>query len=136
MLDSRLREFSTDEGFDPAEDYVGPFYYRREQDHFICAFLPEKKNCNTYGGVHGGILMTFADFSLCMAATNHYNKENCVTVSFNADFLAGAHVGDLIICRPEVTRKTKSLVFVSGKLETDSEVVMTFSSVAKRYDAE
>ena len=27
--------------------------------------------------------MTFADFSLCMAATNHYNKENCVTVSFN-----------------------------------------------------
>ena len=82
MLDSRLREFSTDEGFDPAEDYVGPFYYRREQDQFVCAFLPEKKNCNTYGGVHGGILMTFADFSLCMAATNHYNKEDCVTVSF------------------------------------------------------
>ena len=24
--------------------------------------------------------MTFADFSLCMAATNHYQKENCVAV--------------------------------------------------------
>ena len=43
MIDSRLKEFSTDEGFDPAEDYVGPFYYRREQDHFVCAFVPEKK---------------------------------------------------------------------------------------------
>ena len=42
MIDSRLREFSTDEGFD-AEDYVGPFYYRREQDHFVCAFVPKKK---------------------------------------------------------------------------------------------
>ena len=40
-----------------------------------------------------------------MAATNHYNKENCVTVSFNADFIAGANVGDLIICRPEIVRK-------------------------------
>ena len=80
--------------------------------------------------------MTFADFSLCIAATNHYQKENCVTVSFHADFVAGVHVGDLIICRPEVTRKTKSLVFVSGKLETDSGVVMTFSAVTKRYDAQ
>ena len=80
--------------------------------------------------------MTFADFSLCIAATNHYNKENCVTVSFNADFIAGAHAGDLIICRPEVTRKTKSLAFVSGKLETGSEVIMTFSAVVKRYDAQ
>ena len=77
--------------------------------------------------------MTFADFSLSMAATNHYKKENCVTVSFSADFIAGASVGDLIVCRPEIVRKTKSLAFVNGRLETESEVIMTFSSVVKRY---
>ena len=80
--------------------------------------------------------MTFADFSLCMAATNHYNKENCVTVSFSADFISAANVGDLIVCRPEVVRKTKSLAFVSGRLETESDVIMTFSSVVKRYSNE
>ena len=133
MLDPRLKNFQTDSGFDPAEDYTGPFYYKNEAGQFVCAFVPETKNCNTYGGVHGGVLMTFADFSLCMAATNHYNKENCVTVSFNADFISGANVGDLIICRPEIVRKTKSLAFVNGRLETESEVIMTFSSVVKRY---
>ena len=56
MLDSRLRDFSTDEGFDPAEDYVGPFYYRREQDQFVCAFLPEKKTAIPMGESMGGSL--------------------------------------------------------------------------------
>ena len=133
MLDERLTGYQTDPGFDPAEDYVGPFYYREENNQFICAFVPEEKNCNTYGAVHGGVLMTFADFALCMAATNHYDKENCVTVSFGADFVAGANVGDLIVCEPEIIRKTRSLVFINGKLCVDAEVIMTFSSVVKRY---
>jgi len=124
--------YSTDPGFDAAEDHVGPFYYRREGEQFDCAFLPGTKNCNVNGLVHGGVLMTFADFALCMAATNHYQDESCATVSFHADFTAAASEGKLVTCRPEVTRKTGSMVFVSGKLTSDEQVVMTFSSVVKR----
>ena len=60
-----------------------PFYYKNEAGQFVCAFVAEMKNCNTYGGVHGGVLMTFADFSLCMAATNHYNKEKDEVININ-----------------------------------------------------
>lgn len=124
--------FTTDPGFDPAEDHVGPFYYRPLEDGYECAFIPDDKNCNVNGLVHGGILMTFADFSLCMLATDGYKEESCTTVSFNADFMAAASKGEMITCVPSVTRKTGSMVFVKGELVSTGEVVMTFSAVVKR----
>ena len=125
-------DFKTDPGFDAAEDHVGPFYYRETSDGYESAFMPEEKNCNVNGLVHGGILMTFADFALCLAATDHYQEESCSTVSFSADFVAAASRGEIITCTPSITRKTGSLVFVTGTLVADSTAVMTFSAVVKR----
>mgnify|MGYP001171891338 FL=1 len=124
--------YSTDPGFDPAEDHTGPFYYSETIKGFDCLFLPKSKNCNVNGFVHGGVLMIFADFSLCMAATNHYREESCSTISFSSEFVSAASKGELIRCLPKVIRKTGSLVFVSGELESNGEVVMTFSAVVKR----
>ena len=123
--------FTTDPGFDAAEDHIGPFYYRQANNGYDCAFLPDADNCNVNGLVHGGVLMTFADFSLCLAATDHYQQQSCTTVSFHADFMAAASAGKLITCRPEVTRRTGSLAFVSGRLVSGQQVVMTFSAVVK-----
>lgn len=129
---SGLAGFETDPGFDQAEDHVGPFYYRSVDAGFECAFVPGEHNCNVNGLVHGGILMTFADFSLCIAATNHYDQESCATVSFSADFVNAAEKDHRVICTPSITRKTGSLVFVTGELHSDGNVVMTFSAVVKR----
>ena len=124
--------FTTDPGFDPAEDHIGPFYYKQMGDQRLYAFVAQDKHCNVVDVVHGGVLMTFADFSLCMEATDHYKEEDCVTVSFNCEFLSAARVGDLIECRANLTRKTRSLVFVTGEILTGSEVFFTFSSIVKR----
>mgnify|MGYP001030656599 FL=1 len=124
--------YSTDPGFDHAEDHTGPFFYLETSEGFDCVFLPEGKNCNVNGLVHGGVLMTFADFSLCMAATDHYREESCSTISFSSAFVSAASRGELIRCLPKVTKKTGSMVFVSGELESCGDVVMTFSAVVKR----
>ncbi len=124
--------FQTDLGFDPAEDYMGPFYYKELEDQFLCAFVSESKHCNTTGIVHGGVLMTFADFSLCLAATDHYKEENCITVSFSAEFVSGAEIGTLVECIPRVVRKTGSMAFITGEVTSAGLTVMTFGSVVKR----
>ncbi|MCB1692115.1 MAG: PaaI family thioesterase, partial [Pseudomonadales bacterium] len=73
-------------GYDPAEDSIGPFYYRQLPDgSWRYAFFPEDKHCNASGIIHGGVLMTLADYALCMAATDHYAEENCVTVTFSSE---------------------------------------------------
>jgi acyl-coenzyme A thioesterase 13 len=124
--------YRTDAGFDPAEDHIGPFYYREEGDGFAYAFRARQQHCNAHGIVHGGVLMTFADYCLCMEATHHYEQETCITVSFNGEFVSAGKTGDLIECRAVVTRKTGSMAFVRGEIFTDEEVIFTFSSVVKR----
>ncbi|MEK9749559.1 MAG: PaaI family thioesterase [Pseudomonadales bacterium] len=128
-------EFIPQQGFDPAEDHIGPFYYiPKTVEHWrgLYAFKVEARHCNTMESVHGGVLMTFVDFALCMAATDHYQGESCVTVSFACEFLRGASLGDVIMTEPVVNRKTRSLAFVSGTCLVDDEACFTYSSVVKR----
>ena len=124
--------YITNTGMDPAEDYVGPFFYRIHADGYTSAFIPTAKNCNLNGDVHGGVLVTFADFALCIAATDNYVEESCTSISFNCEFVAAGKEGELIECSPMITRKTGSMVFVRGSLTSSGETLMTFSSVVKR----
>lgn len=125
--------FKTDPGFDPAEDHIGPFYYGKQDGRIVYAFEAGDTHCNAHGFVHGGVLMTFADYALCMEATDQYQgDETCVTVTFNCEFAAAAQLGDVVLCRVDVTRKTGSMAFLTGQVLSGDTVVMTFSSVVKR----
>lgn len=42
------------EPVDDFEEHTGPFYCQPEGDGLVCGFLPERKNCNGGGNVHGG----------------------------------------------------------------------------------
>jgi len=124
--------YKTDPGFDPAEDHIGPFCYKEDGQGYCYAFRAGEQHCNAHGIVHGGVLMTFADYCLCMEATDHYKEETCVTVSFNGEFVSAGKIGELIECRAAVTRKTGSMAFVRGDVYAGDDVIFTFSSVVKR----
>ena len=125
--------YVTDAGFDPAEDHIGPFYYRRTREGYSCAFRAAARHCNLMGSVHGGVLMSFADFALCLEATDAYAQEQCVTVSFSCEFIAAGELDDLILAGSEILRKTRSLVFLRGQITNSrGEKLMAFSSVVKR----
>ena len=49
-------------GGDPYEDLAGPFYYRIDERGPVCAFRAEHKHMNGGMFLHGGCVMTFADF--------------------------------------------------------------------------
>ena len=51
---------------DPFEDHVGPFGYKVEDGRITFAVQTDERHRNTGGSVHGGMLMTFADFALCL----------------------------------------------------------------------
>jgi acyl-coenzyme A thioesterase PaaI-like protein len=128
-------DFKTDQGFDPAEDHIGPFYYRPVADDPLqdeYAFIAADRHCNAENIVHGGVLMSFADYSLCMTATGRYADESCVTVSFSSEFVAAAQIGAMVLCRCELIRQTRTLAFVRGQVMSDDATVMTFSAVVRR----
>ena len=121
---------------DAFEDHTGPFYCQPDGDRgIVCGFLPEAKNCNAGGNIHGGSLMTFADYALFMIAGGMNNEVHGVTVTCNCEFVNAAVPGKLLIARGEVVRAGLSMVFVRGIIydsDDGDRPVLAFSGSIKR----
>lgn len=120
-------------GTDPFEDHTGPFFARYDAGGAIeCGFRPEAKNSNGGGNVHGGALLTFADFSLFMIASAVLPEFHGVTATLNAEFVGAARPGRLLTARGEVVKAGRSLIFVRGTIDDEGAAVMSFSGVIKK----
>jgi acyl-coenzyme A thioesterase PaaI-like protein len=120
-------------GSDPYELLSGPFYRRQGDDgKMVCAFRAEPKHMNGGGFMHGGCLLTFADYALFCIGADVLGDSHSVTVSLNGEFLSGAQVGELIEATGEVTRAGGSLVFIRGMVTTGDRPLLNFSAVVKK----
>ena len=120
-------------GGDPFEDVAGPFYWRLDPDgRRRCAFRAEARHMNGGGFMHGGCIMTFADYTLFVAAHEAIEGSHAVTATFNGDFVGKARVGDLLEGTAEVVKAGRSMVFLRGMIATGGEPVMSFSAVLKK----
>jgi len=130
-------EFQLPEGFkqlagvSPAEDDIGPFYYKKTDGGLQLGFHARKKNCNGLGTVHGGVLMCFADYAATMLALSGV-KENCATISFTSDFMAAAKLGDWVEGKGLVVKRTGSLTFLRGQLQVGEDLVLSFQALMRR----
>ncbi|MEM7098871.1 MAG: PaaI family thioesterase [Pseudomonadota bacterium] len=124
--------FKLESGTDPAEDMIGPFYLERTDDDIRAGMLVEARHCNGMQSVHGGVLMTFADFALCAQARFQTEDKHIVTVSLSTEFVDGAPVGSWLESAGTVIRRTGRLVFVQGVIQHNNTPVLTYSGIGKR----
>ena len=117
---------------DPFEDLIGPLGYKVDGHRVSFGFKVESRHCNTQGTPHGGMLMTFADYALCLAATWDRPDEKCVTVSLNCEFAAAGMIGDILESTAEVVRRTRSLTFVHGQIFVGKRTLVNYSGIVKR----
>lgn len=111
---------------------IGPTYARPETDGpptFGVAI--EAKHLNRRGVVHGGMLMSFMDHLLGHTVHVTVGDRSAATVQLDNQFLGGVHEGDWLEGRGEVVRRTRSLVFVTGRLAVDGQPVLLSSGVWK-----
>ncbi len=106
----------------------GPFYFRKGPDGAAqCAFRATDKHMNGQGHMHGGCMMTFADFSMFGIAAVALGNSQAVTVSMNGEFVSGAMAGDLIEATGEVVKAGKRMIFIRGTITTGGRPVLMFS---------
>ena len=111
---------------------AGPFFFRKDGDEYVSAFRCEEKHMNGAGVMHGGCLMTFADFSLFTIAHDHMQDSYGLTVAFTSEFLDGPKVGDYMEARGDVLRAGRSIVFVRGVVTANGKPCLNFSGTIKR----
>jgi uncharacterized protein (TIGR00369 family) len=127
------------EGYEPCTTWDGTFgpslgrlYQRRDGDGF--AFRVQARHNNARDVTHGGMLMTLADQMLGLTVQQALDGGYAATVSLNCDFIASAAPGDLIEGKAEVSRVTRSVVFVQGSLRCGDRLLLTASGLWKRLD--
>ena len=120
-------------GHDPFEALTGPFYFKKARGQPPeMAFRSETKHMNGAGFMHGGCLMTFADFCLFVIAAKALKDSMAVTATFNCELIGSVGEGARVEASGEVVKAGRSLIFVRGLLTSASEPVMTFSGVLKK----
>lgn len=119
---------------DPYETLIGPFYFKIEADGAaVCAFEPRPEQCNGGGALHGGLLMSFADFSLFSFAYSALARGvHAVTLTCNSEFLSAGTLDGVMQARGELLRETKSLLFVRGLMTQRDRRVLAFSGTLKK----
>jgi len=124
---------SWSEGADPYESTIGPFVFRMESDgRPLCAFQPLRQHLNGGGAIHGGALMSFADFSLFVIAREALADSRAVTLTFNSEFISAGGLAGLVAARGEVLRQTRSVIFVRGLVTQGSHSLLAFSGTLKK----
>lgn len=118
---------------DPFETHAGPYYNRTDEDGVsVSAFRAEPKHMNGGGFMHGGAIMTFADYCLFVIAREALQGSHSVTATFNGEFVGSVPPGALVEGRGEVVKAGRSMVFVRGLITTGDQPVMSFSAVLKK----
>jgi acyl-coenzyme A thioesterase PaaI-like protein len=124
------------EGWEPVKDtgfigLVGPIYRRSAGERWAFAFHALPKHANLRDVVQGGMLMTFADRALGRNAWKAAGDRPVATIQFDMQFISAGQIGEFFEIRPEVVRKTSSLVFMRGEIRAGARVVASATGVWK-----
>lgn len=118
---------------DPFEDHAGPFYCREDERGMVCGWVPGAHNANAGGNIHGGALMTFADYALFMIVGGMDVAVHGVTMTMNSEFVGAAQPGKMLTARGEVVRAGLSVVFVRGLVTEGERPVLAWSATVKKF---
>jgi uncharacterized protein (TIGR00369 family) len=125
---------------DPFEDHVGPFYFRitgdaRQANAVHCVLPTAERHGNYRGGVHGGAILAFADYALCLvagrAADGGTNTAFAMTVSIAVEFLEGARTGVPLEATGEPLQVTGRLAFARGTVTQEGRTIALWSGVCR-----
>lgn len=111
----------------------GPLYFKKTPEGLLVGMRIEERHCNPTGVCHGGMLMTFCDMAMPMAANYaHRLGQFLPTISMTTDFVGPAKLGAWLQARTDVLKVTRNLVFTQGLITADGEPVVRASGVFRR----
>ena len=133
-LDDRLVGWEYWGDDDPFENLAGPMFFKQEDGESLSRMVLEEKHLNGQGSLHGGVLMTFADYTLFVLTKKVLDEQGQggVTVSFSCDFVGPGGAGDLLEGSGEVVHESGRMLFVRGLIRRGGDVLLSFSGVLRK----
>ncbi|MBL8311847.1 MAG: PaaI family thioesterase [Burkholderiales bacterium] len=130
-------------GFQPVDLGVGfathntRFFGCWRDDRLRLGFRVSPRLTNLRGGLHGGMLATFADMLLPYAIMYQGlgHRRFLPTINLQVDYIAPAGVGAWIDGEADVLKVTRSMAFAQGKVFADGKLIARVGGIFKLGDA-
>jgi acyl-coenzyme A thioesterase PaaI-like protein len=113
----------------------GPIWMRSSDQRPVYAILVEEKHNNGANRAHGGLIMSFCDEALGLAAHVELGPDPLLTISFDCQFIGAASIGDFVEVDAKVVKATRSFAFLHGTCTVEGNIVAVCSGVWKRTRA-
>ena len=91
----------------------------------------KENHLNAAGIAHGGFIATFVDAGAGTAAHRVADQNPCVTISLELKFISAVKLGQEIVGKTKIQKKTKTMVFLTCELTVANKIVATASGVWK-----
>ena len=90
-----------------------------------------ENHLNAAGITHGGYLSALIDAGAGTAAHRAADNAPCVTISLDIKFIGTSKIGDEIIGRTKILKKTNTLIFLFCELKCNGKIITSASGVWK-----
>ena len=101
-----------------------------EKEYEFKATIKEN-HLNAAGIAHGGFIAAFVDAGAGTAAHRASDQNPCVTISLELKFISAAKLGQELVVKTKIQKKTKSMVFLTCELTSLNKIIATASGVWK-----
>ena len=91
----------------------------------------KESHLNGAGITHGGFIAAFVDAGAGTAAHRSADQSPCVTISLELKFISAVQLGQELIGKTKIQKKTKSMIFLTCELTAGNKIVATASGVWK-----
>ena len=101
-----------------------------DEEYEFTAIINEN-HLNAAGITHGGFIAAFVDAGAGSAAYKAADQNTCVTISLEIKFISPVKLGQKLVGKAKIQKKTRSMVFLTCELTVENKIVATASGVWK-----
>jgi uncharacterized protein (TIGR00369 family) len=113
--------------------HIGGIEFKKiSENNFEFQSKVQNFNLNSAGISHGGYIAAILDNGMGSAAHKVINDgKRCVTISLDIKFIVSSKENDILIGKVNITKKTKTLIFVKAELFQAENIIATASGIWK-----
>ena len=128
-MDNKYEQISKKPGF---IKYNGGLLFRNiSENEYEFKSTINENHLNNAGITHGGYLAALIDAGAGTSAHRVADNSPCVTISLDLKFIGASKVGDEIIGKTKILKKTNTLIFLFCELICDDKIIASASGIWK-----
>ena len=128
-MTEKFEQISTKSGF--MKHNGGILFRTISENEYEFKTTIKENHLNAAGIAHGGFIAAFVDAGAGTAAHRSAEQNSCVTISLELKFISVVKLGQELVGKTKIQKKTKSMVFLTCELTVENKIVSTASGVWK-----